>query len=629
MDTTADVTGSGVTDFDNRYRRILVQESHGVYTSTQSAITEALKEGETRLDVATSLEQSARYRATLRSTLDSLHRLTQAQQLEYAAFRQELQAMERSWHLMEIFFLRSTVLISQGSYIIMDLLEWVQTHYTRVNERLSAVLQAGGAFEDHPDFWLCVAQFICQGRMKESAELLQLHSQHTANPDGSIGRLVDLIKRMPLLSSGMSIADFQSVWQAWQQLCQSRLGSLTAVDGADADAHHICELLAGQVDDYARFGLTSWFEGLVAQLLLTSPLVKLYDLEGIIIAEPPQLTEVGAEKDYAIHLAVVKQEPVELLNRLKERFPTYWLPAHVSHLLAHTGWLDVSGAAGDGAQSTTADGLAEGYIKRYAASLVDHPKLWQTGLSYLASLGATEALEAALRNRAADSFTAARKVLHACKQYHLEQTALDICQQYGQRSLESGQTQTALAWFLQANDIDAITRISDDMLHQYVSTGQLDPTDVTGNLGSAVLRNERLTFIDKYKEVHSLIQDQQHRQAAEILINILSRSMMAPKWFHIHVLIDALPLLEQPALVFNVDETHTLLQCLQEIELSHNLDDYIEQLIPKQEAASPRARETKLQAIVAPLRLGLARNLARALLTRTQESDDTDGFPLN
>jgi hypothetical protein len=41
--------------------------------------------------------------------------------------------------------------------------------------------------------------------------------------------------------------------------------------------------------------------------------------------------------------------------------------------------------------------------------------------------------------------------------------------------------------------------VADGMLRDYVSTGELDPSDVTGNLGAAVLRNERMTFIGRFE----------------------------------------------------------------------------------------------------------------------------------
>lgn len=40
-----------------------------------------------------------------------------------------------------------------------------------------------------------------------------------------------------------------------------------------------------------------------------------------------------------------------------------------------------------------------------------------------------------------------------------------------------------------------LVSVADTMLEDYVSTGRLDPSDVTANLGAAVLRSERLTFI--------------------------------------------------------------------------------------------------------------------------------------
>ena len=63
---------------------------------------------------------------------------------------------------------------------------------------------------------------------------------------------------------------------------------------------------------------------------------------------------------------------------------------------------------------------------------------------------------------------------------------------------------------------------------------------------------------------------------------------------------------------------------MQEVELSHNLSDYVQKLIPSSGAvplADDRVRTEKLAAIVAPLRLALSRNMARALLTRTDDAE--------
>lgn len=52
---------------------------------------------------------------------------------------------------------------------------------TGVDNQVARVLDAGGLYEANDGFWKCVAQFVCQGRMRDAAELLQLHSQHVAS----------------------------------------------------------------------------------------------------------------------------------------------------------------------------------------------------------------------------------------------------------------------------------------------------------------------------------------------------------------------------------------------------------------------------------------------------------------
>jgi hypothetical protein len=107
-----------------------------------------------------------------------------------------------------------------------------------------------------------------------------------------------------------------------------------------------------------------------------------------------------------------------------------------------------------------------------------------------------------------------------------------------------------------------------------------------------------------------------------------------------HILMDAVPLLEQTEMVFNVEEvskrlrrrlvqqtvptsrsgwvqTQTLMQCLQEVELSHNRNEYMEALGAGAGAPAGSGdphHEKPFAALAEPVRLALARNLARALI---------------
>ena len=50
-----------------------------------------------------------------------------------------------------------------------------------IEDELSQVLALKRGYDSHPLYWRCVARLLCQGRPKEAADLLQLHSDHLSS----------------------------------------------------------------------------------------------------------------------------------------------------------------------------------------------------------------------------------------------------------------------------------------------------------------------------------------------------------------------------------------------------------------------------------------------------------------
>ena len=114
--------------------------------------------------------------------------------------------------------------------------------------------------------------------------------------------------------------------------------------------------------------------------------------------------------------------------------------------------------------------------------------------------------------------------------------------------------------------------------------------------------SDRLTFLGKYREFHRLVADSQFSQAASLLHSLLW-SKLAPKYFWVTLLIDAIPFLTADTVLFSSHQTYELMECLQELGKDSSL---------------PTRQKLLLEEHEMRLRLALAKNLASAL---TKESD--------
>lgn len=113
----------------------------------------------------------------------------------------------------------------------------------------------------------------------------------------------------------------------------------------------------------------------------------------------------------------------------------------------------------------------------------------------------------------------------------------------GMRALrEEGRLGTAMAWAIRSQDVAFTTFLADRLLDEYCQSGAFSSTDLLDHLGSAMILSDRLTFLAKYREFHKLCQQGDFPGAANLLHSLLW-SRLAPKYFWVTLLLDALPFL--------------------------------------------------------------------------------------
>ena len=95
-------------------------------------------------------------------------------------------------------------------------------------------------------------------------------------------------------------------------------------------------------------------------------------------------------------------------------------------------------------------------------------------------------------------------------------------------SLKRKRTGNALMWALRSQDGLLVSTISDEILKNYIHTGDIDSADLLNNLGSAMLSSDKLIFLAKYCEYHRLRANQKFQEAANILMTLIS-SKITPK----------------------------------------------------------------------------------------------------
>jgi nuclear pore complex protein Nup85 len=300
----------------------------------------------------------------------------------------------------------------------------------------------------------------------------------------------------------------------------------------------------------------------------------------------------------SIILAILQYNVLEVIELLSSSFGNWWTVAHFADLLHHAGQLEAH-------QLEYGGSLREFLLLEYASSLMGHTSLWQVGADYFlhCPVYGKHYLETYLDRIPPESDIKAMKLLRLCNKSGFTDLASTICKKMAMQAKQNQRIGSSLHWAIQSKDAVFAATIADRFLSEYAESGHFSCLDVVDHLNQAMLINDQMIFLAKYREFHRLYSSSRLKEAAELLVGLLT-SRLAPKKYWFMLLIDCLPLLELDEVVFASDQTYELMQCLEEIEglePSDTADD---------KGDNKAAHSEKVQL----LRMGLATNLARAFL---------------
>lgn len=585
-------------DLQSTSTRKLLNETHGIFMDLQESCEQAAPARESLL--STSLQ----YRAVLGSCIMKLQEsMCNARTAEKKdSLKSELDLfsiMELIWHLSEVLLIES----QSGGYCLQQLLTWIKIHFTDA-DKLGANVMACDDPYAHDDYWPTLHGFVLQGRLEEVCDMLMHHPQRDHGVFDVFANIEELLRKMPVyqVKQGQSASDFNSKWEQWQCECSTRFN-----DGDFSQYPElaiVCQLLCGS--DAAlvqkRHLCQSWYQVLVAKLLYSEPLVKTSHLKHHAVEAMEMFNGIGKVTALdEIVLSAFSLDPHKLIETCSDALPNWWFVSHLTDLLYHAGLL----------KSVNLDygaDLREFLLLEFSASLMSHSSLWTIAGDYLMTCPASgrEHLEVYLEKIPLDCEKKALKVIHMCDRYGFTEQTLSICKVMGMKALHRKRLGVALSWCLRAKDEAFASYLTDEFLNHYMETGTFMQCDLIDNLGSSMLLNNKLTFLGKYHEFHKLYIDARFKEAGSLLSSLLT-SNLAPKKFWMVLLIDALPLLEHSEMIFSSEQTHELMHCLQELQLSHDTSNHKVDIKHKHLEGNNKD-EIEL------LYLALSKNLGRALL---------------
>ncbi|GAA5864380.1 hypothetical protein JCM3774_002771 [Rhodotorula dairenensis] len=192
------------------------------------------------------------------------------------------------------------------------------------------------------------------------------------------------------------------------------------------------------------------------------------------------------------------------------------------------------------------------------------------------------------------------ELLLVCSSLDLEPEFVDICGRYADYLVDRKRYGEAVAYAVRAGDGTKVARIAELIGEEYVVSGQeafvkhvdslptsllrpsdtdepSTPTSPTTSGGLASLAHlpsltsdalrphlSRLSFLARYRDFLALYAAGARREAAQLLVLLLTSGVAPHKWWAV-MLLDAVPLLETTPVLVSLAETYELLRILEEI----------------------------------------------------------------
>ncbi|KAK9509745.1 hypothetical protein O3M35_006991 [Rhynocoris fuscipes] len=509
------------------------------------------------------LELSREHRSSIKFSIESMQRRMSVLKTDkYKDWIKVFNNIDQIWHLCEVLHLE----IAPTDTVLPKLLEWTRMDRFELDE-LDEIITSShtkGADLRHTKYWDVVMGLLLIGRFDSTRALLKLHSE----ADTLAFYEADLLLRsIPVyaVSSGLSASEFNARWKGWKSSVRSKINA-----GVFVSCPRLLKLIkligVDPMDVKGSFDLfkpycSTWYQMMVSVLLFTDPIVKIHDLN----YHANQCIDYFGGRS---KLKLCDQTILALLDsnlNLAVKYLQYtadggWCSVHLTNLLDLAGCLkNTRGETIDFKQM----------LLDYGEMLMSHQSYWQVGLTYLehCKTDGWDLMKIMLMKLPLTSEEKALKIIAKAKEYNFTDVVSDTCKVMTNYKLRNGNISGALSWALMSNDSTFINYIADKYLRRYAmdrDVTELGCSQVLMNLGQSVLISSRLTFLAKYCEFHSLYDQNRNKEAANLLIKLIE-SKVAPKYFWITLLLDALPLLLEEPSYFSHDDTTIILACLEEL----------------------------------------------------------------
>lgn len=525
-------------------------------------------------------------------------------------------------------------------------------------DRLTSLLKNTPVPETQPEYWKCLQRLVALGWTtlvvealgKHSAWIQWKHGDQQARPQVSALEAVTLFLRtMPRYKTsslqnilGRSFEAMDGLMhfrKGWLQQCHELISNheLWAECGGSTAVGllKILGILAG--DEETIEGCTgSWLELFAARLLHVYPNLKAFD-ELRALASTCMKTKGGGEGELdKMLMAILERDTQEVMN-LSSNLLGPWMMAHVTELLSAPAAASAPVSSKEVAEFGSDQ--VEYYRVLFAMSMASDLSMWKVAVAYLAwcpvhGARATESLFERLPIHQCDP-RVIQQALSCCDRLGLRTTADDICRRAGSHAWQHGRAGTAIYWFQRGGDEKRLRCLGRKLLDR-VSGGPegctindaefaklslvLDTLEATGNIPHGDLSflagyHSLTRSLKQWKEMKWAVRNGQRvedREAALSQLSVLKLGIRdqvldliqggkAPRRFWFSILFSVVPLMESSDVVFNVQDTQALVDCVEELTPETVLS-----------ACPPVPMDDRSHLMRGAVRLALVRNMARS-----------------
>jgi nuclear pore complex protein Nup85 len=570
------------------------------------------------------------------------------------------------WELLEIFYVNQPLSLSaqvQDFAAWLQRNSQILTGFDSGVVPIEAMLK--GLYECNiPEmedrYWTCIQLLVMLGFNEAAIDLLSMHSAWTRyqNKDTAVRAqfeilesLITILQKSPRLA-GSSVAplgakvfnnvtDYSLYRSKWSLACRQLLQNdmlwqecSQSNEMTTSGAKSILNILLGQ-ENTLKDCTRTWIELLCSQLLHRYPTIdslsELSSLAEYCIDQSSENLKVIVD----ILQAILNDNVQEVISQCSQTLGP-WFMAHAPDLLDARQELHLTEVLRKPIKGRQGNQF-EFFVLDFAEALMTNTSTWQTVCEYLAwcPTCGESALQIFLShlpiNTQEDKIVL--QALEIANRHGLPACAAQLCRTLGLSRWQQGQLGSAVLWLKRGHDDRRLKYLGQQVFKQVegsllndTAAGGVQPqlemgylkdmllfTDEFGGENSAengnggplaMLQHLQLFHAKISKSLNAKSTEEAYKhgmEAKDAVLHLVGNQ--TPKKLWLAVLWFAIPLLESEQLLFNLEETTSLLERLHELTLSYNSEEILAEYLPNE-------RNLKLQGT----QLALARNMARAIL---------------